>query len=46
MHIKEIFWDDMEEIYLAQDSDTWWAAVNTVMNLHAFHKNAVNFLTS
>jgi hypothetical protein len=23
MYLKEIFWDDMDGIYLAQNGDTW-----------------------
>jgi hypothetical protein len=31
--LREIGWDDMEWIDLAQDRDQWRAIVNTVMNL-------------
>jgi hypothetical protein len=31
--LREIGWDDVEWIGLAQDSDKWRALVNTVMNL-------------
>jgi hypothetical protein len=31
--LKEIGWDDMDWIDLAQDRDQWRALVNTVMNL-------------
>jgi hypothetical protein len=30
---REIGWDGMDWIDLAQDRDQWWALVNTVMNL-------------
>jgi hypothetical protein len=33
MDLREIGWDDMEWIDLAQDRDQWRALVNTVMNL-------------
>jgi hypothetical protein len=33
MDLREIRWGGMDWIDLAQDSDQWWALVNTVMNL-------------
>jgi hypothetical protein len=33
MDLREIEWDDMHWIDLAQDRDQWRALVNTVMNL-------------
>jgi hypothetical protein len=33
MDLKEIGWDEMDWIDLAQDRDQWKALVNTVMNL-------------
>jgi hypothetical protein len=33
MDLREIGWDGMDWIYLAQDRDQWRALVNTVMNL-------------
>jgi hypothetical protein len=33
MDLREIGWDDMDWIDLAQDMDQWRALVNTVMNL-------------
>jgi hypothetical protein len=33
MDFREIGWDDMDWIELAQDRDQWRALVNTVMNL-------------
>jgi hypothetical protein len=33
MDLREIGWDGMDWIYLAQDKDQWRALVNTVMNL-------------
>jgi hypothetical protein len=36
MDLREIGWDDMDWIELAQDRDKWRALVNTVMN--GFHK--------
>jgi predicted nucleotidyltransferase len=37
MDVREIEWDAMDWIYLAQDRDQWRAVVNTVMNF-GFHK--------
>jgi hypothetical protein len=36
-NLREIGWDGMDWIDLAQDGDQWRALVNTVMNL-GFHK--------
>jgi hypothetical protein len=33
MDLREIEWDDVDSIELAQDRDQWRALVNTVMNL-------------
>jgi hypothetical protein len=33
MHLREISWDGMDWIDLAQDSDQWRVLVNAVMNL-------------
>jgi hypothetical protein len=33
MYLKEIGWDGMNSIDLAQDRDQWRTLVNTVMNL-------------
>jgi hypothetical protein len=33
MHLREIGWDGMDVIDLAQDRDQWRALVNTAMNL-------------
>jgi hypothetical protein len=33
MELREIGWDGVEWIHLAQDRNQWWAVVNTVMNL-------------
>jgi hypothetical protein len=33
MDLREIGWDDMDWIDLAQDTDRWRALVDTVMNL-------------
>jgi hypothetical protein len=35
MDLREIGWDGMDWIALAQDMDQWRALVNTVMNLQA-----------
>jgi hypothetical protein len=31
--LREIGWDGMDWIHLAQDRNRWWALVSTVMNL-------------
>jgi hypothetical protein len=33
LDLREIEWDGMYLIHLAQDQDHWWAVLNTVMNL-------------
>jgi hypothetical protein len=33
MDLREIGWDGMDWVELAQDRDQWWAVVNRVMNL-------------
>jgi hypothetical protein len=33
MYLKEIGWDGIDWIHLAQDRDQWRALVNTAMNL-------------
>jgi hypothetical protein len=33
MDIREIGWEGVDWIHLAQDMDQWWAVVKTVMNL-------------
>jgi hypothetical protein len=33
MDLREIGWDGMDWIDLAQDGDQWWALENTVMNI-------------
>jgi hypothetical protein len=33
MDIREIRWEDVDWMHLAQDRDQWWAVVNTVMNI-------------
>jgi hypothetical protein len=45
MDLREMVWDDVDWIHLAQDMDKWQAVVNTVMNLRVPSK-VVSFLTS
>jgi hypothetical protein len=45
MDLREIGWDGMDWINMAQDRDQWGALVNTVMNLR-IPKNAGKFLSS
>jgi len=33
MDLREIDWNDMDWIHLAQDRDQWRALVNTIINL-------------
>jgi hypothetical protein len=33
MKLREIGWEVVDYIHLAQDKNQWWALVNTVMNL-------------
>jgi hypothetical protein len=33
MNLREIGWEDVDWIHLAQDRDPWWALVYTVMKL-------------
>jgi len=33
MDIRNVGWEGMDWMNGAQDSDQWWAVVNTVMNL-------------
>jgi hypothetical protein len=35
MNFREIGWEDVDCIHLAQVRDHWWAVLNTVMNLRA-----------
>jgi hypothetical protein len=44
MDLREIGWDGMDWIDLAQDRDQWRALVNTAMNLRVPY-NAENFLS-
>jgi hypothetical protein len=32
MDLREVVWEGVDWIHLAQDRDQWWAVVNTVMN--------------
>jgi hypothetical protein len=45
MDLREIGWDGMDCINMAQDRDQWRALVNTVMNFR-YQKNAGKFLSS
>jgi hypothetical protein len=33
MDLREVGWEDVDWMHVAQDRDQWWALVNTVMNL-------------
>jgi hypothetical protein len=43
--ITEIGWEGVDWMHLAQERNSWWAVVNTVINLRV-PQNAGNFLTS
>jgi hypothetical protein len=45
MDLREIWWDGVDWMYVAQDMDQCWALVKMVMNLRVPYK-AMNFLTS
>ena len=45
MDLKEVGWEGMDCVDLAQDRDRLWVAVNAVTNLR-LSLNARNFLTS
>ena len=45
MHVKEFVREGMDWIELAHDRDTWWAVVNTVMNVRV-SSNVGNFVAS
>jgi hypothetical protein len=45
MYLRELGWDGMDWVYLAQNRDQWRALVNTVMNL-LVPFNAGMFLSS
>jgi hypothetical protein len=34
MDIKEVVWDSVDWMHLAQDRDQWLTLLNSVMNLH------------
>jgi hypothetical protein len=40
MDVREIGWEGVDWIHVAQDRDQWWGVVNTVMNLRGFHKRS------
>jgi hypothetical protein len=44
MDLREIGWDSIDWIDLAQDRDQWMAVVNTILNLRV-PQNAVKFLS-
>jgi hypothetical protein len=45
MDLREIGWDGMDWVHLAQDRDKWRSLVNTVMTLRAPY-NSGKFLSS
>jgi hypothetical protein len=45
LDLKEVVWEGVDRIHLAQDRDQWRALVDTVMN-HRFPWNPEDFLTS
>jgi hypothetical protein len=45
MDLREIGWDGVDWIDIAQDREQWWALANTVLNLRV-PQNAMEFLRS
>jgi len=45
MDLREIGWEGVDEMHLAQDSNQWQALVNMIMNLQVPLK-VLNFLMS
>jgi hypothetical protein len=45
MNLREMWWEGVDWIHLAQDMDQWQAVLNTVKNFRVPQK-AGNFLTS
>jgi hypothetical protein len=45
MDLREIGWNGVDWIYMAQDRDPWRALVNTVLNLQV-QQNAGKFLSA
>jgi hypothetical protein len=33
MDLKEVGWEDVDLVHVAQDRDQWWALVNMILNL-------------
>jgi hypothetical protein len=33
MDLRQVGWEDVDWMHLAEDRDQWWVLVNTVMNL-------------
>jgi len=44
MNFREVWWEGVDWMQLAQDRDQWWTLVNTPMNLWVPWK-AMSFLT-
>jgi hypothetical protein len=42
MDLRQITWDRMDWIHVAQDRDQWRAVVNTVMNLKLHKRQGIS----
>jgi hypothetical protein len=43
MGLRELIWECVDWVHIAQDRGHWWAIVNTVMN-HRFYKMRLSSL--
>lgn len=43
--IKEMEWEDLDQVHVAQDKNRWWDAVNTAIKLHVL-QNTGDFRTN
>jgi hypothetical protein len=44
MDLREITWEGVDWMHLAQDRDQWWSLVNTLMNLWVPSKAGISSL--
>jgi hypothetical protein len=41
MYLRELGWEVVDWMHLAQDRDQWWAVVNTVMSLWVSYRPGI-----